>query len=500
MSAINTKKTVFLTGASGGMGQAAMNEILTRSDHLRLRILVRPSQKNKELMKEYESNPALEIVWGDMRNYNDIYRCVGGADYVLHVGAFVSPAADNDPQQCIDINYGSTRHIIRAVKEQDNADQIGVVYIGTIAETGCRMPPIHWGRCGDPIKGSVFDYYAVSKIASERAVIESGLKKWVSLRQTGILPTKSSTDPIMFHQPLDNVLEWVTAYESGILMANVCEDEVPDSFWRKIYNISGDSSFRLTCAQFFNDMYKPLGLSVRDVFCPQWFASFNFHGQWYTDADDLNDILQFRRLTYQQYIATAHKEMAAAFSGAKDLQIPTAAQQLAGNEAIARMSRGPLWMVENNLTDWLDAFYGGPQAALARSKNWDDYDLSIPDMTPTYLDHGYDESKDFEKLDISDLKAAAEYRGGICLATTTGSIYEPLTWKCAFGHEFEASPNLVLKGGHWCPECERKAWNYGETAKRSRFFNQVWAPLHSAAENSVVIKTVNDQSVQLDQQ
>ena len=176
MSANNNQQTVFLTGASGGMGKEVMKEILTRSDRFILRILVRPSQKNKDMMKDFENNPALEIVWGDMTNYENVRACVTGADYVLHVGAFVSPMADNDPQQCIDINYGSTRYIIRAVKEQENADEIGVVYIGTVAETGCRRPPIHWGRCGDPIKGSIFDYYAVSKIASERAIIESGLK------------------------------------------------------------------------------------------------------------------------------------------------------------------------------------------------------------------------------------------------------------------------------------------------------------------------------------
>jgi len=49
------------------------------------------------------------------------------------------------------------------------------------------LPPIHWGRVGDPIKPSIFDYYAVSKIASERLVIESRLEYWVSLRQTGIM-------------------------------------------------------------------------------------------------------------------------------------------------------------------------------------------------------------------------------------------------------------------------------------------------------------------------
>lgn len=36
---------------------------------------------------------------------------------------------------------------------------------------------------------------------------------------------------------------------------------------------------------------------------------FNFHGQWYTDSDALNDILRFRVMTYQQYIAGAWQAM-----------------------------------------------------------------------------------------------------------------------------------------------------------------------------------------------
>ena len=80
------------------------------------------------------------------------------------------------------------------------------VSIGTVAETGDRMPPIHWGRVGDPIKPSMYDYYAVSKVAAERMVVESGLKYWVSLRQTGIIgPAMAKIrDSIQFHNCLDS--------------------------------------------------------------------------------------------------------------------------------------------------------------------------------------------------------------------------------------------------------------------------------------------------------
>lgn len=75
---------------------------------------------------------------------------------------------------------------------------------------GDRMPPVHWGRVGDPIKPSMFDYYAVSKVVAERLVIESSLKYWVSLRQTGIIGRAMAEieDAIMFHNCFDNVLEY----------------------------------------------------------------------------------------------------------------------------------------------------------------------------------------------------------------------------------------------------------------------------------------------------
>lgn len=494
-TALHTKKVLLLTGATGSMGTEAMKQILTRADHFRLRVLVRPSEKNAKIMKEFQSNPDLEIVWGDMTDYNDVLRGVAGADYVLHVGAFISPEADKYPKESILINYGSTCKIIDAIKAQPNKDEIRLIYIGTVAETGDRMPPIHWGRCGDPLKGSIFDYYAVSKIAAERAVIESGLKYWVSLRQTGIMPAKQSSgqEPIVFHQPIMNQLEWVTNIESGILCANICEDFVPESFWGKIYNIGGGKSFRLSNYDYFADNFKPLGRSPRDVFEPQWFALRNFHGQWYLDSDALNDILRFRVMTYPQYSAGAAAEMATMLrSPMAKAMLPTAAQMKGNFEGILHREMGTLWMLENDKTEWLDAFFGGRAKAEALPRTWDEVDFTPPSEEVVHIDHGYDEAKEFSKLDAADMKAAAEFRGGECLSSSVGGPHEKLRWKCAFGHEFEASPTLVLKGGHWCPECERGAWRYGEIARRNPFFNQVWEPLHDKDEMYVIEKEVND--------
>ena len=58
------KKTiVFLTGATGTMGYAGMMEILKYPEQYELRILARPSKKNKELLGGISSQySALSII------------------------------------------------------------------------------------------------------------------------------------------------------------------------------------------------------------------------------------------------------------------------------------------------------------------------------------------------------------------------------------------------------------------------------------------------------
>lgn len=292
------KKTVFLTGATGTMGKAGLKELLHRTDRFNITLLVRPSKRNQKSMAQYEKNPNIRIVWGDLNNYDDILAAVTGADIVLHVGGLVSPKADYVPKQTLRVNIGAVENIVKAIKAQPDPDNIKLVYIGSVAQTGHRNPPIHWGRTGDPISASIHDYYGLSKTVAERIVAESGLKHWVSLRQSGILSTEmlfNGSDPISFHVPIAGVLEWATTEDSGRLLANVCEDNVPEEFWNRFYNISSGASYRLTNYEFEAKVMKALSCPAPEkIFGANWFATENFHGQWYTDADVLENYLHFR--------------------------------------------------------------------------------------------------------------------------------------------------------------------------------------------------------------
>ncbi len=46
------------------------------------------------------------------------------------------------------------------------------------------------------------------------------------------------------------------------------------------------------------------------------------------------------------------------------------------------------------------------------------------------------------------------------------------------------TPFAVLKGGHWCKECNKlNQWNYDKLAKTNKFLAEVWYDTHSTNEN-----------------
>ena len=428
-----------------------------------------------------------------MTNYADVLKCVAGVDIVLHCAALVSPLADRYPEAAMKINYGSTVNIIKAIKAQSDWEKIKLVYIGTVAQTGDRMPPIHWGRVGDPIKPSIHDYYAVSKVAAERAVIESGLKYWVSLRQTGIISKKmiEINDPIIFHNCLDNVLEYITDKDSGVLLRNICGD-LPEDFWCHIYNIGGGQDCRLSSYEMFKNLFELMGIkNLENVLDSKWFALRNFHGQYFLDSDKLNDYLNFRSLGKEYLYELYRKKLGWLLPVIRTINKIPAGEKISGRifknrfKKILYKERGTLNWLLNGKEEFIEPYFISKEKwaeipSINEFKPFTDWDKVI------WIDHGYDENKEESELSIEDLEAAAEFRGGQLLSNRMekGDWHTKLEWQCAFGHKFRASPRLILEGGHWCTVCEGKSWNYHEIAKRSPFFAQVWYPLHDRNEPS----------------
>lgn len=422
-------KKIFLTGATGVMGSYGLRELVDSPERYEITVLARDSKKNRKQLAPYIKK-GVRVIWGDLLDKDAVAQGVATADIVLHVGGMVSPAADWYPEKTIRTNVGSMQNVIDAAMPRK--DEVKVVYIGSVSQYGSRLVPNHWGRCGDELKPTPFDAYAYSKNVSERILLESDLKYWVSLRQTGILHKgllMKADDPIMFHVPLQGVLEWVTAEDSGRLLERVCRNDVPDSFWGKCYNVGGGADFRLTNYEFECQLLEAMGCPPPEkIFDTNWFATKNFHGMWYEDSDDLDEILHFRgKVTPREYFMQMKSELPWFFSLSSLAPAPIIKMFM---KRVAKKQRlGTMWWIENNVTPRINAAWGS-------RKNWE----QIPDWT------------NFDLTRPSDENPKENHRKSFVQGPQPDG--EQLTYhKCnSCGKEYSLKFRTYA-AGHRCPEC-----------------------------------------------
>ncbi len=512
------KTTVFLTGATGTMGWAGLQELLAHKEENNyvIRILARPSKKNKEKLAPLADK--IEIVWGDLARYEDVLRGVAGSDIVLHVGGMVSPQADYKPRATRKVNITAAEHLRDAILAQEKQPKL--VYIGSVAQMGDRREPLHWGRAGDPICVSAYDHYGLTKALAERILTDSGIRQWVSLRQSGILypAILKNYDPIMFHVPIRGVLEWATVEDSGRLLEHVCRNDVPAEFWNRYYNIGSGADYRISNYEFECLLLDAIGCPRPEkIFNANWFTTRNFHGMWYLDGDKLEEYLHFRaNVPIKEYFAQMAKSKQVPamirFAGAtKIAKLFPHCVKLAMRAMANKAVHGTQTWIKKGEKLRISAYYGSIEKYKA-IPDWKHSDLSHNTEKAVILNHGYDENKPMSDFTLEDMQRAAEFRGGKCLSThaevsplhggTEGGLWDTqLEWQCAQGHTFKASPRLVLLGGHWCPECfpypyadveNPRPWAWDKEAKRNPFFAQLWSPLHDADEDNVYDEHVFD--------
>jgi len=494
-----SRQVVLLTGASGSMGFETFKQLWERRGQHDLVLLLRPSSKNKKLFRSYEKEAGvkpfdgrgiargegLKIVWGDALEKEDVTEACKGIDWCLHTMALISPEADRKPELAEKINFEATRNIVEAIEAQD-PENIRMVHIGSVAQYGDRLPPVHMGRTGDPILPSLYDYYALTKIRAELAVMQSRIRHRVSLRQTFIMIPElfSLMDPIMFHQPINSFMENITARDSGRLMVNCLEVADDSDFWGNYYNISGGPECRTTFFELLEKVYGMLGLQPARVMERNWFALKNFHMLYYEDAEKLDQYLHHWDGVQSQedYYRVVWEKMPWYLKMTawccKHLPPYRWMVERITHSQLSKLSQQPdgtrYWVAHND-SGKINAFYGSLEAFQA-IPGWGDRMPSLDQQQPAMrLTHGYDEDK--ETLDLEDLQTAAGFRGGVLKSDSWGGdVHTPLAWTCCQEHTFEMTPHAVLKGGHWCVDCIGPPWNYQALVEDNPFAAQVLDP------------------------
>lgn len=498
-------KVVALTGTSGAMGGEVLLSLLQSDNNLTVRCVLFDEEKHipsfvKKTIKKYGDR--IYAFKGDISRYDDCVHLIDGADYVINCASLIPPKSDHDPVGTYKSNFVGTKNLVDAILASGREKEISYVHIATVAMYGHRAYPHLWIRVGDPMISSDYDVYSLHKLKAEKYVLESGLKKFVSLRQTAVLHKymfkNNLKDGLMFHTTWNCALEWVTDVDSGILLKKIVEKDTAgelDGFWNRIYNIGGGESCRVTGFESLDDGFKLMGKGVKKFFKPNWNAARNFHGGWFYDSDELENYLNFRSETNDVFWERMGKQNRYVKLGAL---VPSSVISKFAIKRLFKNTNSPAYWLKHGKEGRIRAFFGGREKYESIPSKWEDYPLlcegKLEDGSEVdykelkrkenaqILDHGYDDKKPVSRWTLEDLQAAAAFRGGKCLSTEyDGNPYDKVLWECRDGHKFAMNPYTVLKGGYWCHCCEPKPWRYGAIADIP-FYGQVYFDSHEESE------------------
>lgn len=491
---------IALTGATGNMGRATLAEILKISSVEQIKLLVLPKDKCiKSILKEHKRfKHKIQVVYGNLADESACEQLVCGVDYVLNLAAVIPPHSDKHPEQAVECNQLGVKALIGAIEKQENQPKL--IHISTVALYGNRNHIHPWAQVGDPLLVSPFDIYSATKLRGEFAVLESNVKNWAVLRQTAMLHPNmlkdNMSDGLMFHTCFNAPLEWVTAHDSGVLLANILraeeEGRLGNNFWKKVFNIGGVTANCITGYDSLNDGFKIISGSAKDFFKPYYNATRNFHGVWFYDGEKLNDLFGYQNEDLNCYWSQIAKKYWYFKLGKI---VPKA---LIGKFAIKRLFKddnSPAYWYKHNDEAKLLAYFGGKaNYEKLRAEKWADFNLVADDCNElrkkenaNRLDYFYDFDKADEDIDIADLQSVAAAHGGKLLTEDfkTGDMYAKLEWVNQDNQVFLATAYTVLRAGHWVNQTyAENVWEFDRLSQKDKLYAQLWYDSHEREENN----------------
>lgn len=106
---------ILITGGTGSFGQTFVPMTLAKYNPKRLVIYSRDEMKQWDMGLQFENDPRVSFIIGDVRDKDRLSRALDGIDYVVHAAATkIVPTAEYNPFECVKTNIIGAMNIIDA--------------------------------------------------------------------------------------------------------------------------------------------------------------------------------------------------------------------------------------------------------------------------------------------------------------------------------------------------------------------------------------------------
>ncbi|MDO5523716.1 MAG: NAD(P)-dependent oxidoreductase [Bacteroidia bacterium] len=287
------KTRILLTGASGSVGYEALKQLISLKDKFEITVFDLKTPKNEKLLGKFSND--IRLFYGDIAHPEATAEASKNQDFVIHLAALIPPAAYNDKALTEKINAQGTKNLIGNLEKYSPGAFLA--YSSSVATYGDRLKNPYI-KVTDPLKPSLGDYYAETKIMAEEAIRNSQLR-WTIFRLSAIMGAGNhKISGLMFLMPLETPVEITTPEDTARAFVHAVEHK--EELQGKIFNLGGGEKNRIIYRDLLQKSFRIYGLGELN-FPEGAFAKRNYHCAYYADSDELENILHFRRDTIDTY-------------------------------------------------------------------------------------------------------------------------------------------------------------------------------------------------------
>ncbi|MBV9159697.1 MAG: UDP-N-acetylglucosamine 4,6-dehydratase (inverting) [Candidatus Kaiserbacteria bacterium] len=146
-------KTVLITGGTGSFGKACVRQILVKHKPKAVRIFSRDELKQWDMRREFNDDPRLRFLIGDVRDASRVRRATEGVDILIHAAAMKQvPACEYNPMEAIKTNVDGAMNVINAALDNNIP----------------RVIALSTDKAASPV-----NLYGATKLCSDRLFIQS---------------------------------------------------------------------------------------------------------------------------------------------------------------------------------------------------------------------------------------------------------------------------------------------------------------------------------------
>jgi UDP-glucose 4-epimerase len=112
------KKTIMVTGGTGSFGHYIARMLLKQNPR-KIIVFSRDEKKQDDMRYEFRSNPQVEFVIGDVRDYGSVKAAMDGVDMVFHAAALKQvPSCEYNVREAVLTNVIGAHNIVTACREK----------------------------------------------------------------------------------------------------------------------------------------------------------------------------------------------------------------------------------------------------------------------------------------------------------------------------------------------------------------------------------------------